>query len=73
MIGHVQMILFYAALLPGFVNFAEMSPADFVLVGLLLVVTLGGVNAAYALLAARRAAFLPTNGRSVRCTVSRAP
>ena len=65
MIGHVQMILFYAALLPGFVNFAEMSPADFVLVGLLLVVTLGGVNAVYALLAARARGFF-ANERAQR-------
>ena len=65
MFGHVQMILFYAALLPGFVNFDEMSPTDFVLVGLLLVVTLGGVNAAYALLAARARGFF-ANERAQR-------
>jgi threonine/homoserine/homoserine lactone efflux protein len=65
MFGHVQMILFYAALLPGFVNFDEMSPADFVLVGMLLIVTLGGVNAAYALLAARARGFF-ANERAQR-------
>jgi threonine/homoserine/homoserine lactone efflux protein len=65
MFGHVQMILFYAALLPAFVDFDAMSPTDFALVALLLVATLGGVNAAYALLAARSRGFF-ANERAQR-------
>jgi threonine/homoserine/homoserine lactone efflux protein len=53
MFGHVQAILFYAALLPGFVDMETLAPADLGLVVLLLVVIIGGVNAAYALLAGR--------------------
>jgi threonine/homoserine/homoserine lactone efflux protein len=52
-LGHVQMMLFYAALLPGFVDFAQLSAADFLIVGCVIVVVIGGINAAYALLAAR--------------------
>jgi threonine/homoserine/homoserine lactone efflux protein len=57
MFGHVQAMLFYAALLPGFVDFATLSARDFVMVALLIVVILGGINAAYALLAARARGF----------------
>ena len=53
MLGHVQAILFYAALLPGFVDFSVLTASDFVLVALMLVVVIGGVNAAYAFAAAR--------------------
>jgi threonine/homoserine/homoserine lactone efflux protein len=70
MFGHVQMILFYAALLPGFIDFDAMSPTDFVLVGLMLVVVLGGVNAAYAVLAARARGFFANERaqRALHCT-----
>jgi threonine/homoserine/homoserine lactone efflux protein len=57
MFGHVQAMLFYAALLPGFVDFGRLTAADFLLVALMLVVVIGGVNAAYALLAARARGF----------------
>ena len=57
MMGHVQAILFYAALLPGVVNFSSLTPADLALVALMLVVIIGGVNAGYALLAARARGF----------------
>jgi threonine/homoserine/homoserine lactone efflux protein len=65
MFGHVQMILFYAALLPGFVDFAMMTATDFALVALLLVGVIGGVNAGYALLAARARGFF-ANARAQR-------
>jgi threonine/homoserine/homoserine lactone efflux protein len=57
MLGHVQAILFYAALLPGFVDMAALTLVDLGLIALLLVVIIGGVNAAYALLAARARGF----------------
>jgi threonine/homoserine/homoserine lactone efflux protein len=57
MMGHVQAILFYAALLPGVVDFASLTLADLALVAAMLVVIIGGVNAAYALLAARARGF----------------
>ena len=53
MFGHVQAMLFYAALLPGFVDFSILTAWDIALVALPLVVVIGGVNAGYALLGAR--------------------
>jgi len=53
MFGHVQAMLFYAALLPGFVDLAAITGRDLGLIALMLVVVIGGVNAGYALLAAR--------------------
>jgi threonine/homoserine/homoserine lactone efflux protein len=57
MFGHVQAMLFYAALLPGFVDFGQLTNTDFLLVALMLVVVIGGINALYALLAARARGF----------------
>ena len=57
MFGHVQAMLFYAALLPGFVNLASLSAADLLLLLVMLVVVIGGVNTGYALLAARARRF----------------
>ena len=58
MFGHVQAMLFYAALLPGFVDLASLTWTDLGLLALMLVVVIGGVNTAYALLAARARRFL---------------
>jgi threonine/homoserine/homoserine lactone efflux protein len=52
MFGHVQAMLFYAALLPGLVDFSALGWRDLGAVALMLVVVIGGVNALYALLAA---------------------
>jgi threonine/homoserine/homoserine lactone efflux protein len=57
MLGHVQAMLFYAALLPGFVDFGSLGLADFLVVALLIVMIIGGVNAGYALLASRARRF----------------
>jgi threonine/homoserine/homoserine lactone efflux protein len=57
MMGHVQAMFFYAALLPGVVDFASFTIADLALVASTLVVIIGGVNVAYALLAARARGF----------------
>jgi threonine/homoserine/homoserine lactone efflux protein len=57
MFGHVQAMLFYAALLPGLVDFAALAWRDLGLVALMLVVVIGGVNAGYALLATRARRF----------------
>jgi threonine/homoserine/homoserine lactone efflux protein len=57
MFGHVQAMLFYAALLPGFVDLARLSFADYLLIALLLVVIIGGVNAACAAAAVRARGF----------------
>jgi threonine/homoserine/homoserine lactone efflux protein len=57
MFGHVQAMLFYAALLPGFVDFARLTVTDLALVALTLIVVIGGINAGYALLASRARAF----------------
>ncbi len=53
MFGHVQAMIFYAALLPGFVDLATLAWRDVGLLALMLVVVIGGVHAGYALLASR--------------------
>jgi threonine/homoserine/homoserine lactone efflux protein len=65
MMGHVQAMLFYAALLPGLVDFASLTLADLVLVASMLVVIIGGVNTGYAILAARARRFF-TDQRAMR-------
>jgi threonine/homoserine/homoserine lactone efflux protein len=57
MFGHVQAMLFYAALMPGFVDLAALTWADFAMLALMLAVVIGGVNTGYALLAARARRF----------------
>jgi len=57
MFGHVQAMLFYAALLPGFVDLATLTALDLVLLVAMLVVVIGGVNTGYALLASRARGF----------------
>jgi threonine/homoserine/homoserine lactone efflux protein len=57
MMGHVQAILFYAALLPGLVDFTSLTLSDLAMVASMLVVIIGGVNAVYAFLAARARRF----------------
>jgi threonine/homoserine/homoserine lactone efflux protein len=57
MFGHVQAMLFYAALLPGFVDLATLTALDLVMLVALLVVVIGGVNTGYALLASRARGF----------------
>ena len=58
MLGHAQAMLFYAALLPGFVNFADITARDFVLITAMLIVVIGGINAAYAVAAAQARKFM---------------
>jgi threonine/homoserine/homoserine lactone efflux protein len=58
MFGHVQAMLFYAALLPGVVDFSRLTVWDIVIVALTLVVVIGGINAGYAVLGARARHFL---------------
>ena len=71
MAGHAQAMLFYAALLPGFVDLRRLTAGDFVLVALMLVIVIGGINAAYAV---RGGTGAPVHGRtrerSARCTAS---
>jgi threonine/homoserine/homoserine lactone efflux protein len=57
MFGHVQAMLFYAALLPGFVDFSRLTAGDIALVALTLAVVIGAINAGYAILAARARHF----------------
>jgi len=57
MFGHVQAMLFYAALLPGFVDLAALGIGDYLLIALMLVVIIGGVNAACAAAAVRARGF----------------
>lgn len=57
MFGHVQAMLFYAALLPGFVDVGSLTLADLAVIGVMLAVVIGGVNSGYALLAARARGF----------------
>jgi threonine/homoserine/homoserine lactone efflux protein len=57
MFGHVQAMLFYAALLPGFVDFATLTARDVALLAAMLVVIIGGVNAVYATAASRARRF----------------
>jgi threonine/homoserine/homoserine lactone efflux protein len=65
MMGHVQAMLFYAALLPGFVDLRALTATDLLLLALMLVVVIGGVNAGYAYLAARARGFF-ANERALR-------
>jgi len=65
MFGHVQAMLFYAALLPGFVNLASLTVRDFALLAAMLIVVIGGVNAGYALAASRARGFF-ANERAQR-------
>jgi threonine/homoserine/homoserine lactone efflux protein len=57
MFGHVQAMLFYAALLPGFVDLSTLTMPDLLLLVVTLVVVIGGVNTGYALLASRARGF----------------
>jgi threonine/homoserine/homoserine lactone efflux protein len=57
MLGHVQAMLFYAALLPGFVDLSTLTVPDLLLIVATLVVVIGGVNTGYALLASRARGF----------------
>jgi len=57
MFGHVQALLFYAALLPGFVDFSRLTAREIALVALTLVVVIGGINAGYAVLGSRARRF----------------
>ncbi|HEX6572730.1 MAG TPA: LysE family translocator [Steroidobacteraceae bacterium] len=65
MFGHVQAILFYAALLPGFVDLANLAAAELGVIAVLQLVIVGGANAAYALLAAQARGFF-ANERAQR-------
>jgi threonine/homoserine/homoserine lactone efflux protein len=57
MFGHVQAMLFYAALLPGFVDMAALTLGDYLLIMLMLVVIIGGINVACAAAAVRARGF----------------
>ena len=57
MFGHVQAMLFYAALMPGFVDLEALTWTDLGLLAAMLVIVIGGVNTGYALLAARARHF----------------
>ena len=57
MFGHVQAMLFYAALLPGFVDLSTLAAPDLLLLVGMLIVVIGGVNTGYALLASRARGF----------------
>jgi threonine/homoserine/homoserine lactone efflux protein len=65
MFGHVQAMLFYAALLPGFVDFDTLTLGDLGLIFVMLAVVIGGINSGYALLAARARGFF-ANERAQR-------
>jgi threonine/homoserine/homoserine lactone efflux protein len=58
MVGHAQAMLFYAALLPGFVNMSALTAREFALIALTLVIVIGGINAAYGLAAAHARRFM---------------
>jgi threonine/homoserine/homoserine lactone efflux protein len=65
MMGHVQAMIFYAALLPGFVDLATLRWPDLLLLAATLVVVIGGVHTGYALAASRARRFF-TNERALR-------
>jgi threonine/homoserine/homoserine lactone efflux protein len=65
MFGHVQAMLFYAALLPGFVDFDALTLVDLGLIFVMLAVVIGGINSGYALLAAHARGFF-ANERAQR-------
>jgi threonine/homoserine/homoserine lactone efflux protein len=58
MLGHAQAMLFYAALLPGFVNLSALTGREFALITLMIVIVIGGLNAAYGLAAAHARRFM---------------
>lgn len=57
MFGHVQAMLFYAALLPGFVDFSSLTARDVALLAVMLIVVIGTVNSVYILAASRARRF----------------
>ena len=57
MFGHVQAMLFYAALMPGFVDLSALTAGDLGLIAFMLLMVIGGINTGYALLAARARHF----------------
>jgi threonine/homoserine/homoserine lactone efflux protein len=61
MLGHVQAMLFYAALLPAVVDPTVLDPRDLALVAVVIVVVIGGVNSAYVLLAGRARRLLASD------------
>ena len=65
MFGHVQAMLFYAALMPGFVDLATLTWPDLGLIALMLALVIGGVNTGYAVLASRARRFF-ANERAQR-------
>ncbi len=65
MMGHVQAMLFYAALLPGFVDLTALRWPDLLLLAVMLVIVIGGVHTAYALAASRARTFF-ANERALR-------
>jgi threonine/homoserine/homoserine lactone efflux protein len=67
MFGHVQAMLFYAALMPGFVDLATLAWAELGLIAAMLAIVIGGVNTGYALLATRARRFL-ADERAQRAT-----
>ena len=58
MLGHAQAMLFYAALLPGFVNLSALTGREFALITLMIVIVIGGINAAYGVAAAHARRFM---------------
>ena len=67
--SRMRAILFYAALLPGVVDFASFTATDLAIVAAVLVVVIGGVNAGWAVLGARAGRFF-ADERALR-TVNR--
>jgi threonine/homoserine/homoserine lactone efflux protein len=57
MMSHVQAMLFYAALMPAFVDLGSLRLPDLFLVAAMLVLVIGGVNTGYALMASRARRF----------------
>lgn len=65
MFGHVQAMLFYAALLPGFVDLSALTAQDLALLAGMVFAIFGGTGAAYAIAAARARRFF-ANERAQR-------
>ncbi len=61
MLGHVQAMLFYAALLPAVVDPTGLDLRDLGIVAGVIVIVIGGVNSAYALLAGHARSFIASD------------
>ena len=65
-LGDVKAILFYASLLPAFVDLTQLSLLDVLMIGVVTILAVGGVKIGYAI-GARRLMARAASSRKTRC------